>query len=78
MILPNWASFDRQEAFNHFCVALPKIAKGINFNDAEFESWYKHPDPEKNYPSVCNKLTPFQRILVLMVFRPERVQSALI
>jgi hypothetical protein len=33
VVLPQWANFDRQEAFNHFAAALPKLAKSINFND---------------------------------------------
>lgn len=33
VVLPQWANFDRQEVFNHFAAALPKLAKSINFND---------------------------------------------
>jgi dynein heavy chain 2, cytosolic len=78
VVLPQWANFERQEAFNHFAVALPKLAKSVNFNDAEFAVWSKSDEPEKSLPSCCSKLTKFQRLLVVMVFRPEKLQIALI
>jgi hypothetical protein len=70
VVLPQWANFDRQESFNHFAAALPKLAKSINFNDGEFTNWVKSEDPEKSLPACCGKLTRFQRLLVIMVFRP--------
>lgn len=63
--------------FNNFCSNFPKLAKQVNFNDKEFEEWNKSEEPEKKLPSVCEKLTPFQKILVLQVFKPERLQNAL-
>jgi dynein heavy chain 2, cytosolic len=45
VVLPQWANFDRQEAFNHFTAALPKLAKSINFNDNEFAAWSKSDEP---------------------------------
>lgn len=45
VVLPQWANFDRQESFNHFAAALPKLAKSINFNDGEFTAWAKSEEP---------------------------------
>jgi hypothetical protein len=45
VVLPQWASFDRQEAFNYFASALPKLSKSISFNDQEFTSWSKAEEP---------------------------------
>ena len=29
-------------------------------------------------PNCCSKLTPFQKLLLIQVFRPEKVQSEMI
>ena len=78
MVLPNWASFDRQQSFNYFCSALPKVAKAIKWSDDGFNAWNKCEDPEKSMPAACQKLTRFQKLLVILVFRPEKVQKSLI
>ena len=70
VVLPQWANFERQEVFNHFSVALPKLSKSINFNDAEFATWCKLEEPEKGLPNCCSKLPKFQKILIILVFRP--------
>ena len=41
VVLPNWASFDRQQPFNYFCSALPKVAKAIKWSDDGFNAWKK-------------------------------------
>jgi hypothetical protein len=70
VILPSWSTFDRQEAFNNFCSNFPKIAKQVNFNDREFDEWNKSEEPEKKLPAACEKLTAFQKILIIQVFKP--------
>lgn len=39
VVLPQWANFERQEAFNYFAATVPKLAKSINFSDSGWDSW---------------------------------------
>lgn len=39
VVLPQWASFERQEAFNYLATTVPKLAKSINFSDSGWDSW---------------------------------------
>ena len=32
VVLPQWATFERQEVFNYFASTVPKLAKSINFS----------------------------------------------
>lgn len=78
VVLPQWAGFERQEMFNYFATVVPKLAKSINFSENGWAEWAVSDDPEKAFPSSCSKLTKFQRALLIHVFRPEKLQYALI
>jgi len=39
VVLPQWASFERQEIFNYFACTVPKLAKSINFSDGGWNDW---------------------------------------
>lgn len=57
---------------------MPKLTKSINFTDIAFESWFKSEEAIKDLPQSCLKLSKFQKILIVLVFKPEKLQSALI
>ncbi|CAD8135851.1 unnamed protein product [Paramecium octaurelia] len=70
--LPKWASQDRKEIFGQ----LQNLKLNINFNSSDWEQWNNNQECEKNFPQSA-KLKPFQKVLIVQTFRPERVQSAL-
>ena len=75
-MLPKWAPFKQTEIFNTFSVHLPELAASINFNDPSFETWSNDTTDER-LPPQLKKLTPFQRALVVQIFKPEKLQSSL-
>jgi|JI6StandDraft_1071083.scaffolds.fasta_scaffold14890_6 dynein heavy chain 2 len=74
--LPKWAPFERKDIFNTFCTALTKLSNSINFNDKEFETWFADQSPEAALPASCRKLSSFQKVLLVQIFKPERLQSS--
>lgn len=62
--------------FNTFCTALTKLSNSINFSDKEFETWYADHSPDAALPASCRKLSSFQKVLLVQIFKPERLQSS--
>lgn len=75
--LPRWASEDRKEAFYTYVAVFNRVATGMQFeNEGIWKQWYDNVECEKNLP-VQGKVSPFQKVLITQVFRPDRVESAL-
>jgi len=77
---PNWASEDRREAFSNYASIFGRLVKELQFeNDSLWVPWYQTVECEKNFPAnVRGKISPFQRVLITQIFRPDRVESALV
>ena len=76
--LPSWAPQDRKENFQQFASMFPNLLHSISLSDKEWNNWFTSNDCEKNFPGQHKqKLTAFQRVLLIQVFRPDRVESAL-
>lgn len=76
--MPKWARADCAEHFGNYLAAFPKFAQLVNFNDREWEKWYLEPDCENQFPpSYRSKFAEFQKIILVQIFRPERLQSAI-
>ena len=77
--LPKWASEDRKEVFTTYAAVFNRLASTLQFeNEGVWKPWYDNLECEKILPSnLRDKVSPFQRVLITQVFRPDRVESAL-
>lgn len=78
-LFPQWASPDRRDEFGMLAATLPKVINYIQLdNDSFWEPWGNSPTCEKEFPSaVQSKLSPFQRLLLVKVLRPDRLETAM-
>eukprot|EP01116_Phalansterium_solitarium_P024803 TRINITY_DN91_c0_g1_i2.p1 TRINITY_DN91_c0_g1~~TRINITY_DN91_c0_g1_i2.p1 ORF type:complete len:4088 (+),score=2028.04 TRINITY_DN91_c0_g1_i2:171-12434(+) len=78
---PQWAAVDRKAAFALLQANFPKVIDNLSLKDADsWVPWAKSPTCELEFPpkySKGNRVTPFQRILLLQALRPDRLESAL-
>ena len=77
--MPRWASTDRKESFGIFASTFPKIVAAMQVdNEALWRAWADSVQCEKEFPTqVRAKLTAFQRLLAVQVFRPDRFETAM-
>ena len=78
-LFPQWASPDRRDEFGMLAATLPKIVNYIQLdNDSYWEPWGASASCEKEFPAaVQSKLTPFQKLLLVKVLRPDRLETAM-
>ncbi|KAL4440929.1 hypothetical protein ABPG74_009342 [Tetrahymena malaccensis] len=76
--IPKWANPECKDQYAVFVNSFGKLCNNINFNDREWEQWSKELQCERVFPQAyASKLTHFQKVLFVQVFRPERLQSSL-
>ncbi len=77
---PNWASEDRKTAYTNYASIFTRMGKELQFeNDGMWQPWYEAVECEKAFPgSLKGKVSPFQKVLLTQVFRPDRVESAIV
>ena len=76
--LPKWASPERNEIFLQFASTFPGIVQSFQFNSAEWATWASNAECEKTFPPAFkSKASAFQKVLVIQVFRPDRLESEL-
>ncbi|EGR28544.1 hypothetical protein IMG5_173090 [Ichthyophthirius multifiliis] len=73
---PKWASQYSKDLYASFVNSFQKLNSSINFNDKDWENWNSQIECEKHFPSSA-KLTAFQKVLIVQVFRSERLQTVL-
>ncbi|OMJ92391.1 hypothetical protein SteCoe_4833 [Stentor coeruleus] len=78
-LFPLWASEDRRDEFGMLAATLPKVINYIQLdNNNIWEPWGKSGTCEKEFPSsVSSKMTSFQKLLLVKVLRPDRLESAM-
>lgn len=76
---PLWASRDRVPAFRGLSSAMPDLVRALGLGDNDrWARWARSEAPEREFSSaVTRATTPFQRLLVVQVLRPDRLLSAL-
>jgi dynein heavy chain 2 len=74
--LPSWANSESVSTFSRFCAQFPNVAKGLKFEKEEWRQWFSSPDCEKTFPAGII-LRPMQRVLLVKVFREDRLPQAL-
>eukprot|EP00727_Mastigamoeba_balamuthi_P008592 m51a1_g4355 putative cytoplasmic dynein 2 heavy chain 1 (4311) ;mRNA; f:228679-242475 len=77
--IPQWVPKDRYTAYAELELELPRLVSNIFINQPEvWGPWVTHPEPETEWPQkVKPRTSPFQRALLVKVFRPDRLESAM-
>ena len=75
---PDWAPVERKDAYRLLCEQLPHLVNSLELeNTAKWKRFATSPEPENDMPPLRNIL-PFQKVLIMQVFRPDRLQSAIL
>eukprot|EP01105_Mastigella_eilhardi_P023120 TRINITY_DN578_c0_g1_i21.p1 TRINITY_DN578_c0_g1~~TRINITY_DN578_c0_g1_i21.p1 ORF type:complete len:3400 (+),score=883.23 TRINITY_DN578_c0_g1_i21:3362-13561(+) len=76
---PAWAPKDRAAAYADLEAQLPQLVAAFSFgqNDA-WSTWLNHPECETDFPKhAMSSCTAFERLILLKVFRPDRLESGM-
>jgi dynein heavy chain 2 len=75
---PSWAPAERQAAFRLLTEHLPHLIQSLELENApKWQRFAATPEAEQNFPALRG-VTPFQRVLMVQAFRPDRLQSSLL
>ena len=77
--LPIWATKDRKEIFAMFANTFSHLLPNLVFdNKGIWEQFMKSNYPERDFPAaVVSRVTAFQKCIIVQVFRPDRLESAM-
>mmetsp|Transcript_41826 Transcript_41826/g.82044 ORF Transcript_41826/g.82044 Transcript_41826/m.82044 type:complete len:4055 (+) Transcript_41826:307-12471(+) len=76
--LPEWSTSDRTSAFNKFAATFPDLVNQLRLRDSGiWNRWANSAACENEFPNFGDAVSLFQALLVTMVFRPDRLQSAI-
>jgi dynein heavy chain 2 len=75
---PTWAPPERQAAFRLLSENLPHLINSLELdNSSKWQRFASSLEAEKDLP-ILRGVSPFQRVLVMQTFRPDRLQTALL
>ena len=74
--LPSWANDSSLELLRKYNGAFPNIVRGLKLENDIWQRWFKKKECESNFPSKI-LLKPFQKVLLVQIFRPDRLEKAL-
>jgi dynein heavy chain 2 len=81
---PSWLSAERKEIYTTFASAFGSMVGSLKFDSNKtWEEWYQRPAPENDLIKVLDNLglsksvQPIHRLLIIQVFRPDRLESAM-
>lgn len=61
-----------------FSSLFPKVIRNLDIANDIWQKWFITDECEKVFPAVyLKRITPFQKVLITQVFRPDRLQSEL-
>jgi dynein heavy chain 2 len=73
---PVWLPTDKHAIYQKAMQVLPQFMGSLSLNDKEIWSkWIGSPNPEMFMPK--ERISAFQRVLVIQLFRPDRLMSVL-
>ncbi|KAJ3189734.1 Cytoplasmic dynein 2 heavy chain 1 [Gaertneriomyces sp. JEL0708] len=73
--VPSWVPRERLTAFQQLMAAAPSLAALMVSSESNtWDRWVRSPTPESEMPS--NKLSGFQRVLLIQAVRPDRLLQA--
>jgi len=74
---PSWAPSDRQAAFRLLTENVPHLVHALELENAsKWQRFASSLEPERDLPQLKG-VSPFQKVLIIQAFRPDRLQSAL-
>ena len=75
---PSWAPAERQAGYRLLSENLPHLIQSLELdNISKWQRFASSLEPEKDMP-ILRGVSPFQRVLVMQAFRPDRLQTALL
>jgi dynein heavy chain 2 len=75
---PNWAPAERQSAYRLVLENIPHLVHGLELeNMTKWNRFSSSLEAEKDLPPLKG-VTPFQRVLIIQMLRPDRLHSALV
>ena len=76
--LPRWASSDRKDIFAMFANTFGMLVNSIGLdNDQVWGPFAQSETAEQEFPQqIASKVTPFQKLIIVQEFRPDRLESA--
>lgn len=75
---PSWAPSERKDAFRLLTEQLPHLVNSLELeNSAKWQRFATSLEAERDLP-VLRGVTPFQKVLIVQAFRPDRLQSAIL
>jgi dynein heavy chain 2 len=73
---PEWLSSDKHVVFQKATQILPQFMASLSLNDRDiWNKWMESPNPEMFMPK--ERVSAFQKVLVIQLFRQDRLISAL-
>jgi len=75
---PSWAPGERQAAYRLLTEHVPHLVSALELDNAsKWQRFAQSLEAEKDLPQLRG-VSPFQRVLVVQAFRPDRLQSSLL
>lgn len=77
--IPQWATSDRHKAAGSLATTFPDLVQKLNLHDGGlWGEWATSMRCEECFPSsLRDSISPFQQLMVLSVFRPDRFLTAI-
>ena len=76
-LFPSWASEDRRDEFGMLAATLPKLINTLQLDTNIWDNWGRSSTCEKEFPPSISKISIFQKLLLVKVLRPDRLESAM-
>mmetsp|Transcript_972 Transcript_972/g.1573 ORF Transcript_972/g.1573 Transcript_972/m.1573 type:complete len:261 (+) Transcript_972:739-1521(+) len=77
--MPDWISADRREIFGMFANTFGTLVNGLQFDNGGLWGRFSESEhAEEEFPEqLVSRVTPFQKLLIIQVTRPSRLESAM-
>lgn len=77
--LPQWVSKDRKDIFAMFVNSFANLVANLQLDNEQMWAQFAHSQqPELEFPhQITNRVTPFQRCILIQVLRPDRLESGM-
>lgn len=74
---PSWCPAISQEKYKIFSSNFPAMVSNLNFQAGGWREWLKSPNCESKFPQEADSISEFQKVLLIQIFRPERLETCL-
>ncbi|KAJ3098912.1 Cytoplasmic dynein 2 heavy chain 1 [Phlyctochytrium planicorne] len=77
--IPSWIPHDSHNNYQLLQASIPNFCAAMSFSDSDnWSRWIKSSFCEQEIPAaIAKKISPFQRVLLVQTFRPDRLMSAM-